>query len=93
MWTKIAVFDKGFQSFQLTHEYTNLSQNWPIRCCRNSHLIASGSKDHCIKIYQGENVQSIQGHSDIVYSVDFHPTLPLMASCSADSLIKCWYFE
>lgn len=90
---RFRIFDKGFQSFQLLYEYTNPSQNWPIRCCRNSHLIASGSKDNCIKIYKGETVQSIQGHTDIVYSVDFHPTLPLLASCSADSLIKCWYFE
>ena len=35
-------------------------------------------------------MQRLEGHSDRVYAVAFHPTKPLLASCSADFTVKLW---
>lgn len=37
-----------------------------------------------------ELMQRLEGHTDRVYAVNFHPTEPILASCSADSTIKVW---
>ncbi|KAJ3102985.1 hypothetical protein HDU96_009441 [Phlyctochytrium bullatum] len=39
----------------------------------------------------GELIQKVEGHSDRVYCASFHPTEPIMASCSADFTVKLWY--
>eukprot|EP00871_Galdieria_phlegrea_P002441 jgi/Galph1/3198/GphlegSOOS_G1857.1 len=59
--------------------------------------LASGSADGNIYIYdvgQSEGcaylVQCCQGHRDRVYDVCFHPMEPILASCSADYLVKIW---
>ena len=36
---------------------------------------------------------TLEGHSDSVYSVAFHPTEPLLATCSFDSTAKLWRFS
>ena len=38
----------------------------------------------------GELVQRLRGHTDRVYSVDFHPHEPLLASSSADFTVRLW---
>lgn len=38
----------------------------------------------------GELLQRLEGHTDYVYAVDFHPTEPILATCSADHTIKIW---
>lgn len=35
-------------------------------------------------------MQRLEGHTDRVYAVNFHPTEPILASCSSDSTIKVW---
>jgi COMPASS component SWD3 len=40
---------------------------------------------------QGQLVQKLEGHTDRVYAVHFHPSERLLASCSADGSVKCWY--
>lgn len=37
-----------------------------------------------------ELMQRLEGHTDRVYAVNFHPTEPILASCSADCTIKVW---
>ncbi|KAI9209632.1 WD40-repeat-containing domain protein [Polychytrium aggregatum] len=61
-------------------------------------LLATGSSDPSVYIYSvggaegtSELVQKLEGHTDRVYAVNFHPTEALLASCSADSTIKMWY--
>lgn len=58
-------------------------------------LLATGSADSRIYLYDvqigGQRlVQQIEGHSDRVYCVDFHPTEPILASASADCSVKIW---
>ena len=35
-------------------------------------------------------ITTLQGHSDSVYSVVFHPTAPLLATCSYDKTVRLW---
>ncbi|KAJ3109638.1 hypothetical protein HDU97_003065 [Phlyctochytrium planicorne] len=63
-----------------------------------SLLLATGSADPYIYVYSlglqenaGELLQRIEGHSDRVYCAAFHPTDPILASCSADFTVKVWY--
>ncbi|CAG8527151.1 15215_t:CDS:10, partial [Acaulospora colombiana] len=60
-----------------------------------SLLLATGSADPCAYIYNvggpestGELLQRLEGHTDFVYAVDFHPTEPTLATCSADYTIR-----
>lgn len=60
-------------------------------------ILASGSADGNIYLFDiggvagsGGRVQRIRGHRDRVHSVEFHPTEPMLASCSADTTVKLW---
>ncbi|CAG8667689.1 1699_t:CDS:10 [Ambispora leptoticha] len=62
-----------------------------------SLLLATGSADPYAYLYDvggpegtGELIQRLEGHTDFVYAVDFHPIDPILASCSADCTIKIW---
>ncbi|RHZ45409.1 hypothetical protein Glove_680g43 [Diversispora epigaea] len=62
-----------------------------------SLLLATGSADPYAYIFNvggpegtGELLQRSEGHTDFVYAVDFHPTEPMLATCSADNTIKIW---
>lgn len=48
------------------------------------------SKSNGLSKHTQTLVQKIDGHNDRVYSVDFHPTEPILASASADCSIKIW---
>ncbi|KAJ3056047.1 hypothetical protein HK097_008284 [Rhizophlyctis rosea] len=63
-----------------------------------SILLATGSADPFVYVYSvggpegtGELIQRLEGHTDRVYAVDFHPSEPILASCSADFTVKVWY--
>ncbi|KAL2916801.1 hypothetical protein HK105_203580 [Polyrhizophydium stewartii] len=60
-------------------------------------LLATGSADPFVYVYSlgsadgsGELVQRLEGHTDRVYAVSFHPTEPILCSCSADFTLKLW---
>ncbi|KAF2070687.1 hypothetical protein CYY_007988 [Polysphondylium violaceum] len=62
-----------------------------------SVLLATGSSDYNAYIFDiglskqsGRLLQKLEGHTDRVYSVKFHPSEPILASCSADSTIRLW---
>lgn len=64
---------------------------------QNSLILASGSADSNVYIFDvggragtGALLQTLEGHKDRVYGVDFHPNEPILVSCSADSGIKIW---
>ncbi|KAH6569656.1 hypothetical protein BASA50_002724 [Batrachochytrium salamandrivorans] len=61
-------------------------------------LLATGSADPFVYVYSfgsaegsAELVQRLEGHTDRVYAVSFHPTEPILCSCSADFTLKLWY--
>ncbi|EFA74906.1 hypothetical protein PPL_11940 [Heterostelium album PN500] len=62
-----------------------------------SVLLATGSADYNAYLFDigftkqsGKVLQKLEGHTDRVYSVKFHPSEPILASCSADSTIRLW---
>ncbi|CAO3606834.1 unnamed protein product [Cunninghamella echinulata] len=60
-----------------------------------SVLLATGSADPYAYLYnvgedRAELMQRLEGHTDRVYTVNFHPTEPLLASGSADFTVKIW---
>ncbi|OAD77205.1 hypothetical protein PHYBLDRAFT_78991 [Phycomyces blakesleeanus NRRL 1555(-)] len=60
-----------------------------------SVLLATGSADPYAYLYNvgedsAELMQRLEGHTDRVYAVNFHPTEPILASCSADCTVKVW---
>ncbi|CDH60107.1 wd repeat domain [Lichtheimia corymbifera JMRC:FSU:9682] len=60
-----------------------------------SVLLATGSADPYAYLYNvgeesAELMQRLEGHTDRVYAVNFHPTEPILASGSADFTVKVW---
>ncbi|KAI8145099.1 WD40-repeat-containing domain protein [Fennellomyces sp. T-0311] len=60
-----------------------------------SVLLATGSADPYAYLYNvgedsAELMQRLEGHTDRVYTVNFHPTEPILASGSADFTVKIW---
>ena len=66
---------------------------WSVVFSPNSQLLASGSRDNTIKLWDpttGELWQTLKGHSNSVLSVAFSPNGRLLASGSEDNTIKLW---
>ncbi|MGJ3247223.1 MAG: WD40 repeat domain-containing protein [Elainellaceae cyanobacterium] len=58
-----------------------------------SHLLASGSDDQTVKLWNietGECMQTFYGHTSRVWSVAFSPDGKTLASGSEDSTVKLW---
>ena len=56
-------------------------------------LLASGSEDKTVKIYDTRDwkvVKTLSDHSGSVRSVSWHPTQPLLASGSSDNTVKIY---
>eukprot|EP01134_Creolimax_fragrantissima_P007336 CFRG7336T1 len=52
---------------------------------RNVYLFDVGAEDGATEL-----VQVLEGHTDRVYSVDFHPKDPILATASADRTVQIW---
>lgn len=77
------------------------SRGWGYKSCQmplpEAMILASGSADGNVLLFDvggaggtAGNVQTIRAHKSRVHAVDFHPSEPILASCSADSLVKLW---
>ncbi|KAK4070974.1 uncharacterized protein Triagg1_6341 [Trichoderma aggressivum f. europaeum] len=70
-----------------------------IECMTFSHgstLLASGSRDHTLKIWDldtGECLQQMTGHTGAILSVDFSHDSSRLVSASADHSIRIWHTD
>ncbi|MDY6991425.1 MAG: WD40 repeat domain-containing protein [Pseudomonadota bacterium] len=71
------------------HEQKSLS----IAFSPNGHLLAVGSYDHTIKLWQKDSntlLNTLKGHQDKVLAVAFSPNGKLLVSGSLDQTLKLW---
>ena len=64
-----------------------------IRITQDTWMLASGSSDNTIKLWSTQSdgdMQTLSGHTGIVYAVAFSPDGKLLASASNDKTIKLW---
>lgn len=68
------------------------------RSINESLLVASGSADPFAYVYDvsgsdhtGKLLQRLEGHTDRVNAICFHPTDTALATGSSDSSIRLWY--
>ena len=66
---------------------------WSVSICRESELVAGGSDDHTIKLWNaktGESVDALEGHQAAVKAAVFAPKGRFLASGARDRLVKMW---
>ncbi|CAB9503550.1 Coatomer subunit beta [Seminavis robusta] len=62
-------------------------------CNDNPTIMASGADDYRVHIWHHPTRQllhKLEGHSDNVSAVLFHPSLPILVSTSEDGTVRCW---
>ena len=62
----------------------------------NGRLLATGGHDLTIKLWDvsgGECLQTLTGHTEVIYFVAFQPQTQILASGSQDQTIKFWQIE
>ncbi|HAX80359.1 MAG TPA: hypothetical protein DCY88_32120 [Cyanobacteria bacterium UBA11372] len=73
-----------------------------VAICPTASIVATGSADKTVKIWQsdtGKLIRTLLGHSDTVNCIAFSPnstggeTPPLIASGSGDKTIKIWHLD
>ena len=59
-----------------------------------NNLVASSGFDSNVIIYdisKGISLSQFSEHKNVVYNVNWHPTMPnVLASCSGDTTFKIW---
>ena len=66
------------------------------RFSSDGKTIASGGSDNTIKLWDVEtkqNIATLTGHEDIIFSVAFSPDGRILASGSQDDTVKLWHVE
>lgn len=89
--TKPLVDPKWNQCIQTLYGHSDLINS--VTCSPDGILIASGSKDNTIRIWEkesGDSLKTLVGHSMGVHSVSFSPDGTRIASGSSDWTIRIW---
>jgi len=66
---------------------------YKVQFSPDSTILASGSHDKKIKLYDVRSKRAIQhydSHADSVLALDFHPSGQFLLSGGADSKVKVW---
>lgn len=89
--TKPLVDPKWNQCIQTVYSHSDLIIS--VACSPDGTLMASGSKDNTIRIWEkesGDSLKTLVGHSMAVHSVSFSPDGTRIASRSSDWTIRIW---
>lgn len=97
-----ASLDRTVKVWQLGSPHANFSlegHQRGVNCVDYSHggdkpYLISGADDCLVKIWDYQNktcVQTLDGHSQNVSSVQFHPSLPVLLTGSEDCTVKVWH--
>jgi striatin 1/3/4 len=93
----IRVFD--LSTFTCTHSMlTHLDAVTALSLDPSGHTLVSGSHDNSVRFWDllgqkqciQEDTKHRQKGEEGVLAVQFHPSLPFMASAGADGLVKVW---
>nr|XP_011460664.1 PREDICTED: transcriptional corepressor LEUNIG-like [Fragaria vesca subsp. vesca] len=84
---------ESFDVVKTSEEHANLITD--VRFRPNSTMFATSSFDKNVKIWDAtspsESISKLEGHSEQVMSVDFHPRkLNLLSSCDSNDEIRLW---
>lgn len=85
--------DESWSACLQTFEGHSGSVNSVAWSAMNGNLIASGSSDQSVRIWDpatGQHVHTLEGHSDAVTSVSWSPDGSSLASGSSDSTVRIW---
>jgi len=92
--SKIRLIDRD--SYDILKEYkSHTNQTYKINCKSNydDSMIVSGSEDNDIYIWDTLNsnlLTKLSGHTNVITSIDTHPTKNHFISSSTDGTIKVW---
>ncbi|CAB4408222.1 unnamed protein product [Rhizophagus irregularis] len=76
--------------------HQNTSKNFIRACFVNNSLIAGGSEDGIVYIWDqdtGEVLQKLRGHTGMVYNAVWNQKQNLFVSCSDDKTLKTWWYD
>src|SRR5437764_5593593 len=85
--------DKIPPGFTLSYMLQGYSGDCHIAWSQDGRVLASGSFDNTICLWDGQTGQplrTLEGHSDFVYSVAWSPDGKVLASASTDHTVRLW---
>jgi len=81
------------QKPQVVVQTNHFSETWSVAFSPDGRLIASGSDDKTIKLWDietGRQLRTLWGHVDAVWSIAFSPDGKKIISGSSDKTVKVW---
>ena len=90
----------GVYDLQTQNELRSFNTNNMIQMCmaisEDGNLVAGGGVLPMVSIWSNESQEPkgmLSGHTGMITSIDFHPTLPLVATSSYDQTSRIWDLE
>jgi len=69
---------------------------WSVRFCRTNRVVATGSGDHTVKLWNLDDfscLKTFEGHTNSVLRVDFFNAGMQLVTTASDGLVKVWSIQ